>query len=468
MRRVPRIPVKLDAVLISEGANLKETISNIGLQGAFVTLPSRAELGPLINLRFRPPSIPQPLEFLARTTRRTADGAGLEFLDLDAEDRRQLWSALIPLWPKNLKECPYCAEVLPSPQGRKCRVCHQPLDFQQRGYLERLPEDAQTPQEMVGTCQSMLQVFHLIRKVAVTDVPILITGASGTGKEMVAQAIHQRSTRSRGPFVTVNCGAIPRELLESELFGHERGSFTGAFRTMVGKLELADQGNLFLDEIGELPLEMQVKLLRFLQDYSLERVGGRQKIQVDLRVLSATNRDLKESIAENCFRDDLYYRLNCINIELPDLKDREDDALIMANVFLRRYATQIGKPVSGLNKESKEIIQTYSWPGNIRELANLIRRAVVMADGPWITPENLGLDSELIGKISGIGSVDGDANVNGLGLKEAKARLEATMVTEALSYFQGNVQKAAKALKTSRSVVYHLIEKHQIKEFAFY
>jgi two-component system NtrC family response regulator len=313
---------------------------------------------------------------------------------------------------------------------------------------------------MIGTCPAMLQVFQLIRKVATTDVPILVTGASGTGKEMVAQAIHQRSNRAHGPFVAVNCGAIPGELLESELFGHERGAFTGAHRTVVGKVELANQGTLFLDEIGELPLDLQVKLLRFLQDFSFERVGGRQKIQADLRVVSATNRDLKEFIGEKLFRDDLYYRLNGINIELPDLKDRGGDVLIMANVFLRRFANQMGKQVSGFTNEISKILQDYPWPGNIRELANLIRRAVVMADNPWITPENLGLDSEVICKKPGNG------NGNGLGLKEAKAQLEVKLLTEALTTFQGNVQKTAGALKTSRSVIYQLINKYQLKEYA--
>jgi two-component system NtrC family response regulator len=226
----------------------------------------------------------------------------------------------------------------------------------------------------------------------------------------------------------------------------------------MGKVELANHGTLFLDEIGELPLDLQVKLLRFLQDFSLERVGGRQKIQLDLRVVSATNKDLKELIGEKLFRDDLYYRLNGINIELPDLKDRNEDVLIMANVFLRRFANQMGKQVSGLSKEATQTIQAYAWPGNIRELANLIRRAVVMAETPWITPENLGLDSKVIRKIPG--------NGNGLGLKKAKAQLEARMVTEALIIFQGNVQNAAKALQTSRSVVYHLINKYRIKEIA--
>jgi DNA-binding NtrC family response regulator len=462
MRRVPRIPVEIDAELESEGGNLQETITNIGLQGAFVTLPSHIELGPLVNLRFRPPAAQQPLEVLARIARRTAEGVGLEFLDLDLQERRHLWSALVPLWPKELKDCPYCGQHLTSRDRRECHLCHGPLGFQQSDFLDRLPEELPSHNEMIGTCQAMHRVFHLIRKVAGTDVPILVTGASGTGKEMVAQALHQRSSRAKGPFIAVNCGAIPRELLESELFGHERGAFTGAVRTVVGKLELANHGTLFLDEVGELPLELQVKLLRFLQDHSFERVGGRQKIQVDIRVVSATNRDLKDLIAENRFRDDLYYRLNGINIELPDLKDRGEDVLIMANIFLRRYAAKIGKQISGLTKETMKIIQEYPWPGNIRELANFIRRAVVMTDSPWITPENLGLDFQ----VDSLVPSNGNGNGNGLGLKEAKAQLEARMVTEALINFRGNVQKAASALKTSRSVIYHLVNKYQLKEYA--
>jgi two-component system NtrC family response regulator len=318
-----------------------------------------------------------------------------------------------------------------------------------------MEEDCQAPPEMIGTCPAMHRVFHLIRKVAGTDGPILVTGASGTGKEMVAQAVHERSLRAKGPFVAVNCGAIPRELLESELFGHEKGSFTGAYRTVVGRVELAHQGTLFLDEIGELPLELQVKLLRFLQDYSFERVGGRQAIQVNLRVISATNRDLKELIASGRFREDLYYRLNGITISLPDLKDRGEDVVIMANIFLRNYTAMIRKDVQGFTREAVKAIQDYSWPGNIRELINHIRRAVVMAEGAWITPENLGLD----------GYHQEEMAFHGLGLKEAKAQFEAKLVTEALSRCQGNVRLAAKALKTNRSVIYHLINKYRLKQY---
>ena len=242
-------------------------------------------------------------------------------------------------------------------------------------------------QEMIGTCNAMRHLFKLIRKVAATDVPVLVTGASGTGKEMVARAIHQRSHRSKGPFVAVNCGAIPRELLESELFGHEKGSFTGAYRSVGGTVERAQGGTLFLDEIGELPLELQVKLLRFLQEYTFERVGGRKSITVDLRVISATNKDLGELIEQNLFREDLYYRLDVIDISLPPLKDRGEDALIMANIFLKKHAATLGKEIQGFTPEAVTAIQTHAWPGNIRELGNRIRRAVVMADGVTITPE---------------------------------------------------------------------------------
>jgi two-component system NtrC family response regulator len=302
----------------------------------------------------------------------------------------------------------------------------------------------------------MHRVFHLIRKVSHSDVPVLVTGASGTGKEMVAQAIHQRSLRSKGPFVAVNCGAIPRELLESELFGHEKGSFTGAYRTVAGKVEMANNGTLFLDEVGELPLELQVKLLRFLQEYAFERVGGRETKTVDLRIISATNGDLKELIAAGKFREDLFYRLNVVNIDLPTLKERDEDALIMANVFLRRYAAKTERSILGFDQEAVKAIQSYSWPGNIRELINHIRRAVVMAEDTWVTPENLGLD------VSEFQARPG----NGMGLKEAKAQFEAKLLAEALASCRGNVQLAARLLKTSRSVIYHLINKHDIKEYS--
>jgi two-component system NtrC family response regulator len=314
--------------------------------------------------------------------------------------------------------------------------------------------------EMIGTCPAMIEVFQLIRKVAPADLPVMVTGASGTGKEMVARALHERSLRAQGPFVPVNCGAIPRELLESELFGHERGAFTGAFRTVLGKVELANYGTLFLDEVGELPLDLQVKLLRFLQDFSFERVGGRESKWVNLRVIAATNRDLKELIAAGRFREDLYYRLNGVNVALPDLKDRGDDLLIMARVFLQHYAAQHNRKVTGFTTEALVALQSYSWPGNIRELINHIRRAVVMAEGHLVTQENLGLALP----VNGAHRAFPLKSHQGLGLKEAIDQFKARLVKEALANARGNVQVAAQTLKTSRSVVYNLMKRHGLMD----
>jgi DNA-binding NtrC family response regulator len=455
MRRVPRLPVNLQVKLLS-GTKIKQGIINdLGLKGAFVAIPPSEGVSPLVTLNFIPPQAHQDLEVLARVVRTTKDGFGAEFLDLGPQDLHQLWSSLATIWPTELKDCPYCGQHLLA-KRRRCSLCHLPLDFNKEGYLDRLPEEIHGLQEMIGTCPSMHKVFQLIRKVASSDVPVLLTGASGTGKEMVAQAIHQRSLRYKGPFIAVNCGAIPRELLESELFGHEKGSFTGAYRTVMGKVELANNGTLFLDEVGELPAELQVKLLRFLQEFTFERVGGRETKQVDLRVISATNCDLKELIAAGRFREDLYYRLNVVNIDLPALKDRGDDPLIMANVFLRRYAAKTGRKILGFSPEAVTALQTYPWPGNVRELINHIRRAVVMAEEDWINPENLGLE---LGE-------DPDSPFNGLGLKEAKAQFEARLLAETLARCQGNVQVAAKTLKTSRSVIYLLINKHDLREYS--
>ena len=306
---------------------------------------------------------------------------------------------------------------------------------------------------MVGVSEPMRQVFNLIRKIAATDLPVLITGASGTGKEMVARSIHQRSLRAAGPFVAINCAAIPRELLESELFGHEKGAFTGAYRTSIGTVERAQGGTLFLDEVGELPLELQVKLLRFLQEFTFERVGGRKTMEADLRVISATNSDLTALIKEGNFREDLYYRLDVLSVELPLLKDRDDDLLIMATIFLKRYASRVGKKDLRFSKEAMTAIQAHNWPGNIRELTNRIRRSVVMADGPLIAPEHLGI---------AVSHLEPEPYCDGLSLKEAKARFEAQLIAQVLAKYNGNVLLAAKALRTSRSMLYNLIQKYNL------
>jgi two-component system NtrC family response regulator len=340
-------------------------------------------------------------------------------------------------------------------------LIHQRMRLLRGGKTEPEPAGQVEPgfhdlHEMIGTCPAMRRVFHLIRKVAVTDVPVLIRGAAGAGKEMVARAIHQRSLRARGSFVPVECGALPGRLLEAELFGQKKGTFPR--RTLRGKVELAHHGTLFLDEVGELPLAIQDRLLNFLREYSLERGGRGKKIRMDLRLMAATSRDLQKLAAAGRFREDLQHRLQGVVIELPALKDRGDDVLVMAHAFLTHYAAQLGKELQGFTQEALRTIKGYDWPGNIRELITHIRRAVVMAEGPCVTSGNLGLTvPELLGEIL----------PEGLDLREAVARYEARLITEALSVSRGDLQQAAQALKTSPFLISHLVRKYGLKQFAF-
>src|SRR6266705_2672007 len=246
-------------------------------------------------------------------------------------------------------------------------------------------------ENMLGTSPQMHGVFAFIRKVAATDAPVLLLGESGTGKEMAASAIHRCSSRRDGPFITINCNAIPENMLERELFGHEKGSFTGAHVQRKGLMESAGQGTLFLDEIGELPLPIQVKLLRFLQEQRFQRVGGRQEIQIDTRVIAATNVDLKEAVAKGRFREDLYFRLAVVVIKLPPLRDRGEDVNLLAREFLQQFAVQSEKPSLTFAPDALRAIRQHSWTGNVRELQNRIKRAVIMADGKRVTASDLEL-----------------------------------------------------------------------------
>jgi two-component system NtrC family response regulator len=304
-------------------------------------------------------------------------------------------------------------------------------------------------EEIIGTSEAICRVFATIRKVATTDVPILITGESGTGKEVTARAIHERSLRKDGPFVPINCGAIPETLLESELFGHERGAFTGAVQQKKGKVEYAQGGTLFLDEIGELPSTLQVKILRFLQDRTFERVGGRQQLQVDLRIMAATNVDLKKAIERGTFREDLYYRLGVVHFEVPPLRERGEDALLIATVFLKRVSEHMGKPVRGFTKEAAQAIQAYAWPGNVRELSNKIRRAVVMAEGPSITAEDLDLPY-----------ATGSTAPQPIALRDARQRLEEELIAQSLTLHKGNISRVSEELRISRPTLYRLLRKY--------
>jgi two-component system NtrC family response regulator len=295
--------------------------------------------------------------------------------------------------------------------------------------------------EMLGTSRPMQDVFAMIRKVATTDVAVLILGESGTGKELAARAIHQESGRSSGPFIPINCGAIPETLLESELFGHERGAFTGAHTQRKGRIEMAQGGTLFLDEIGELPLALQVKLLRFLQERQIERIGGREQIAIDTRVITATNRDLKNALVEGRFREDLYFRLGVVTITLPALREREDDVLLLAKFVLDRGAAGSVKAIKGFTEEAQRVIRAYSWPGNVRELENRVKRAVIMSDGPWITSQDLELKPVT------------------LTLRDARERLERSLLDDALRRRSGNLTQVAADLGISRPTLYDLMEK---------
>ena len=299
---------------------------------------------------------------------------------------------------------------------------------------------------MLGTSSRMQEVFSTVRKVATTDVPVLITGESGTGKELVAQAIHRMSMRSDGPFVVINCGAIPEALLESELFGHEKGSFTGAHIQRKGRIEMADEGTLFLDEIGELSLPLQVKLLRFLQEQVVERVGGRELLKVDARVIAATNRDLKQAMADGKFREDLFFRISVVSVALPPLKERAGDALLMANTFLQRYSKENKKKITGFSTQAIAAIEQYGWPGNVRELENRVKRAVIMAEGRKVTPSDLELETP-------------KGKYEGLTLREAREALEREVILRVLSKHNDNITRASEELGISRPTLYELMDK---------
>jgi len=306
---------------------------------------------------------------------------------------------------------------------------------------------------LLGSCPSMQAVLHTIRRVAPSDVPVLLLGESGTGKEVVARAIHRRSPRREGPFIPINCGAIPENLLESELFGHERGAFTGAHIQRKGRIEMAEGGTLFLDELGELPLPLQVKLLRYLQEQTIERIGGREVIPVNARVIAATNVDLRKAMEEGKFREDLYYRVAVVVIQLPPLRDRGDDIVLLARTFLRRFAAEVKRtPAPQFTSAALRALQRHDWPGNVRELENRIRRAVIMAEGRAITPEDLELADP------------GEAPPPLRTLREIRDAAERAAILNALQRNQWRIAPTAQELDISRPTLYELMERLGIQK----
>jgi len=328
------------------------------------------------------------------------------------------------------------------------RRCINVLDLEKQYLQLQQSRQSETFEEMLGSSPQMQSVFAFIRKVAATDVPALLLGESGTGKEMAAAAIHRCSRRKDGPFVAINCNAIPENLLESELFGHEKGAFTGAHIQRKGLLETAGGGTLFLDEIGELPSPIQVKLLRFLQEQRYQRVGGRQEIQVDTRLVAATNADLQQLIENGKFREDLYFRLAVVTIRLLPLRERGEDIVLLAREFLRRYAAQESRRNLVFAPDAVRAIERHSWPGNVRELQNRVRRAVIMASGPRVTANDLELDT-----------VKSAATSGGTTLRQAREQVEREMIQQTLKRHAGKITSAAAELGISRPTLYELMDK---------
>ena len=333
--------------------------------------------------------------------------------------------------------------------------------LQRAAYLSNLEQENRALQQqagqndfegLMGTSDQMQDVFRMIRRVGPSDVPVLITGESGTGKELVARAIHRQSARKGQAFVAINCGAIPETLLESELFGYEKGAFTGAVQQRKGRIESSRGGTLFLDEIGDIPLGLQVKLLRFLQDHEIQRLGGKETIAVDARILAATNVDLQKAISEGRFREDLYYRLCVVTVAVPPLGERGSDIALLARTFLTKFADEQKKPLKGFTPQAMQALTAHNWPGNVRELENRVKRAVVMAEGRYITPLNLELRDPS----------PGEEDVSTL--RATRDSREKDLVRLAMEKAEGNVSRAAADLGISRPTLYQLLARYGLKK----
>ncbi len=325
------------------------------------------------------------------------------------------------------------------------------LDQLERDFdrLRTLPSEPL--QGLIASSAVMEKLIRMIEKVAPTNATVLLLGESGTGKEVLAKAVHALSQRAKQPFIAVNCAAIPENLLESELFGYEKGAFTGAVKQTKGKIEYADGGTFFLDEIGDLPLSLQAKLLRFIQERTLERLGGRTEIPVDVRIICATHQNITRLIEQGQFREDLYYRINEITVNIPPLRERSGDAVLIATALIKRFSAENGKAVKGLSKEAARLIENYAWPGNIRQLENKIKRAVIMADESVLSPDDLELD------------IQSDSYEMPLNLKEVRENAESEAIKRALAYTDNHISNAAKLLGVTRPTLYTLFNKYGIK-----
>jgi two-component system NtrC family response regulator len=324
------------------------------------------------------------------------------------------------------------------------------IEVENRTLATRAPQDHRVLGKMITAAPEMVKVARTIERVANTNVSVMLLGASGTGKELLARGLHDASGRANGAFVAINCAAIPENLLESELFGHEKGAFTGAVKTTEGKIEQASGGTLFLDEVGDIPLQLQVKLLRFLQERTIERIGGRRSIAVDTRIVCATHQNLEAMIADGRFREDLWYRLAEIVVKIPSLAERPGDATLLAKAFLTRFAAQMNPGVKGFAPDALAAIDGWAWPGNVRELENRVKRAVIMADGKLVAAADLDLPS-------------GDAaNDSPLNLKAVREAADRKAIRHALARSEGNISSTARLLGISRPTLYDLLKQYDM------
>ena len=325
------------------------------------------------------------------------------------------------------------------------------LEAENRAMAERAGEGNRVLGGLITAAPEMVRVARTIERVANTNVSVMLLGASGTGKELLARGLHDASARKHGGFVAINCAAIPENLLESELFGHEKGAFTGAVKTTEGKIELANGGTLFLDEVGDIPLPLQVKLLRFLQERQIERIGGRKAIDVDTRIVCATHQDLEAMIAGGRFREDLFYRLAEVVVKIPSLAERPGDATLLAKAFLKRFAREMNPQVTGFAPDALVAIDAWPWPGNVRELENRVKRAAIMADGKLVTAADLDLQQ---------GAAEDPAVLN---LKTARERADRKVIRHALARSEGNISNTAKMLGISRPTLYDLLKQYGLQ-----
>ena len=482
-----RCKVDLPVLIISNdngGKSVKETeakFTSLSLSGGFIGHKNSVNDNKILGLKYDLPKHGE-FEILGEVLRADNGGFATRFYNLNRDAKLKLWDYIKDNIEDDLS-CPYCGKNNKQ-KLRKCDSCGWNLNFyaqeyiiehEKESFINRLSlkskditiediykilnyvdveilgvgKNLDINEEFVGSSQGILNVFSMIRKVAPTDIPVLITGESGTGKELTAMAIHERSNRRNKPFVTINCAAIPDNLLEAELFGHEKGSFTGAHATKMGKFEYADGGTIFLDEIGELSINLQSKLLRFLEDKIVERVGSHEGRKIDVRLIAATNRDLKSVIAKGSFRKDLFYRLDVFNINLPPVRDRREDKIILARFFLNKFSKEMNLSKT-LNSEAIDAIKSYDWPGNVREIINKVRRAVVMSKDTAVTPVDLDL------------SVPAMQMETMTSLKEVRYSIEKQKLHEALRHCNNNISKVARVLGISRPSVYSLRKKYNI------